>query len=101
MSYINKELKFIVGSIVGFIIGVVVTAVISPQISGNQFLIPIAIVSLMGFPILLCTRPDMKSLLVTLGVIVVCIIAVSLIVKMQENHLYKTISLPKVKARLK
>lgn len=70
MSYLNKELKFIVGSIAGFIIGVVVTAVFSPYISDNQYLVPIAVVCLIGFPILLCTRSDMKSLLITLGIII-------------------------------
>lgn len=86
MSYVNKDLKAMIGIIAGFIIGIVAAAIISPLICGNQFLIPIGIVSVIGFPILLCTRPDMKSLLITVVIIIICIVATLFILNMQEQY---------------
>lgn len=86
MSYFNKELKIMVGIIFGFIIGVVVAAMISPQIFANQILIPISIICTIGFPILLCTRPNLKSTFMAIIIIVICIVAVNFILDMQEKY---------------
>lgn len=86
MSYIDRELKIIVGIISGFIIGVAVSAIISPQIFNNQFLVPILIISIIGFPVLLCTRPTLKSTFMVMVIIVLCIIAIIFILNMQEKY---------------
>lgn len=91
MSYIDRELKIMVGIICGFIIGVVVAGMISPQIFDNQFLIPISGVCIIGFPILLCTRPNIKSTFMVIIIIVICIVAMNFILDMQEKYqLYQT-----------
>lgn len=80
-----------VGIIFGFIIGVVVTAIVSPQIFRNQFLIPIGVFCIIGFPVLLCTRPNIKSTFVTVAIIVICIIAINFLLDIQVKYeLYRT-----------
>lgn len=86
MSYVNRELKFIVGCIAGFMVGVAVTTIISPWIYGNEFLVPIGIVSMVGFPVLLCSQQDMKSLLKILGIIVICIVIAIFVIDMQGRY---------------
>jgi len=76
-----------VGAVVGFILGVVVAGMISPLILNSQLLIPISVVSCIGFPVLLCTRRDMKGLWVTVGLIIACIIVMTLILNLREAAL--------------
>jgi uncharacterized membrane protein YccC len=86
MSYVNRELKIMIGIIVGFIIGISFTAIISPQICNNKFLVFFTVIGIIGFPILLCTRNDLKSLLITVGILIVIFILLVFLSNMRENY---------------
>lgn len=76
MSYVNKELKFIVGSIVGFVLGVIVAGIVSELVFDGNFILPLIVICAIGIPVLICTRRDMKSALITIAIIIACIVAV-------------------------
>jgi len=68
MSYVDTGLKFMVGCIAGFVVGIATILIVSPVIYHDRFFIPIGIISIIGFPVLFCTRKTMKGLLITIGI---------------------------------
>jgi len=87
MSYVDSGLKFMVGCIVGFILGIAAAVILSPMIMGDRFLIPIVIITTIGFPVLLCTRASMRSLLVTVGVAIALLVTAIFISFIEERFI--------------